>query len=686
HMPIAATTNLFTGNLLDLAWHTFDTPHSTGKNDGDDEVVALLAACSYDGTVALLEFTKNELGTPIPMHEQEQMLVKYGWTPRSSAKRRLAIVDSDDDDDSDDGARAKRPRPIAETVTQLQLEEQAAQTEQPEQPMPVQTAQTTQIAQTETKQAQQALPVQMPVPIRTKDGKKRVAPVFIRALGSSSSSSTNSSSTNAVAVAAAPAAAVPATTVTTIVAPAPTDSEPVAAPAWIEARVLGTRILSSSPAPAHSISVISHAVTPLAPQSLVHAQTISAARVHLNVPKIVAHISRSVSDADSLTLVATNQGTSKPQLTCSGTPNANAGNDGSGGGSQHSDPLWTKFFDAPIVALAASNALTAASLADGSLHFLDTQSGARLLAPLIAEAHPSHIACRDHFCLVLDSVGQLSVWDLARTSAVLTNISVAPLLYSAELACKTPSPTNSDPPHRHPPKVAITKIDLAPDASPIISLSDGRAFSFHRSLRAWLRIADPASYRGSDFATLTTPSRVLQKLSDANRELAAISPASSSSSSSMPLARLQELGAYQLQATTALNPPSTKSKASSSHAQQQNTARLPSEVRRSVTVDHAEHQLVAAEFLQSSDEVIKWCDVLMRQLAKIGDTKRAAYWLAYLLGPPLKTDDNAAGGGSAWKPEIAAVSKHQLLKRALPILSANRHLQSLVAEYSTALC
>ncbi|KAI8322367.1 WD40 repeat-like protein [Martensiomyces pterosporus] len=825
HMPIAAATNLFTGNLLDLAWHTFEVPEPAADDDSES-IVACLAACSYDGTVALLEFTKQELGLPAPIEDQEAMLAKHGWIRRSGgagllAKRRrgagLAVIDDSDDESDAFGADgmslSKKPRPIAETVAQLLLEEQGAVTgkvtqgSQIEQttsepllpPLNTTTAAaaaaaaavvvTDQQPTTSTTTTATAITA-MPVPVRTKSGKKRVAPLFVRPLGGSAPPpAAQQPGTLAPAQPAqlqAPSGnAVAGQQIIAVPANLSGDArQPIDAPIWIEARVLGTRHMQAKNTASggresnsgllqqhHSATVVTQPTAPLGPQTLIHAQSISAARVHLSVPKVVAMLSRMLTTtAAAAAHDRANRGIGKvvlaaynhlkksdkkgrTRLVCS-RPAATSESAGAG----QKEQVWVKYFSCPVVLLSCSEKYTAVCLRDGSMHWFDSQSGARLLPALMREAHPAHLVCMGSFCLLLDAVGQLAVWNLDTLTAVVENVSVAPLLYSAELVCADSEDSEADEdaaqseekaaaaangadealkqqdtvqqqsqpkrkdklkdkskpsagasktakeedggagantddsmvraPRRHKPMVAVTSVDVAPaTGAPILSLSDGRSFVYHLSLKSWLRIGDPADFQGSDFSVLPQPTILYRAPDNADadadiskegrRELAAIKRTTRS-----PLAYLQEVGAYQYQRTCDVN----------RWPKDMLAAGMPSaEVKRSVTLDHLEHQVGAAGLLGSDEEVVRWADILARHLARSGDAERVARWLADLLGPPLAeglglhTAKDKKGPSLVWNPAIAGVPKRQLLERLLPILATNRRLQSVVTEYSTAL-
>ncbi|KAJ2495265.1 HIR complex subunit, partial [Coemansia sp. RSA 2052] len=529
HMPIAAATHLFSGNLMDLAWHT---PIAGGDDRDDSRVVAYLAACSYDGTVAMLEFTQAELGRPISVADQEALLIKHGWIKRGD----------DSDPAAAAAAAAESRRPVlAESVEQLRLEERGREIL-----LESAVARDSRIAQimdgclkpstTQSKSEPQATMSDAPVPVLTKSGKKRVAPVFVRPLtgGSHAAQSATTMTTTAIAPTAiaddvlaynvcstTTASALPSSSR----APVLVDRVAVDAPIWIEARALGTRTMRAPAEPSTNgqssdpIASITATVRPLGRQTLIHSQSISAARVHLSVPRIVAHVTCTAMTMTQASLTAYNkhqhqkqQKTVEAKIVCSAKkPGA---------------VVWTKHLTGCAVALlAASDVVAAASCTDGTLHLFDSESGARLLPPIMCEAHLAHLRCVGRFCLALDCVGQLTVWDVDRVCAVVDHVSVAPLLYSAELIDNGQSGAETEEkekeidegdddddddegetvkaPKRHKPSVALTAADVSPDTgAPIVCLSDGRSFSYHLQLRSWLRIGDPASYAGSDFAPL----------------------------------------------------------------------------------------------------------------------------------------------------------------------------------------
>ncbi|KAJ2842877.1 hypothetical protein IWW36_005751, partial [Coemansia brasiliensis] len=414
-VPIAASTGLFTGSVFDLAWHS---PENLDSDD--DPVVARLAACSFDGTVALLEFTQSELGKPIPIADQGALLAAHGCTRPIKGARTLSELYASDNEsieyNMEDGNR--HPQPIAETVEQMRLEARHQESREARIAHAIETvvaapsaptSQATELKQIEenppkpqeAEAKQQPEPQAMPVPVRTKDGRKRVAPVFIRPLGRANSSTSNNAVANSqvkVSAGQPPAADPPRV--------------PLDKPLWIEARVLITQNSTSKQNSENDSQVEGVAcVSSLSTQSIAHAQPAAMPRVQLAMPQVVAQLESL--DSPAISVIAYNQ-QERVRVTC----------------MQNS---WTAHLGgSACIALAASSKITAAGMLDGSVHWFDSSSGARLAPPLITESPVVVLRCTHQYCLWLNAVGQLTAFDTDAMCAVIEQTSIAPLLYTTD--------------------------------------------------------------------------------------------------------------------------------------------------------------------------------------------------------------------------------------------------------------
>ena len=136
--PLVVIKGIFDHAVLDLSWTA----------DG-----SRLLACSYDGTVAYMEFSKDEMNNVLPSHERERLLEKYGL-------RRKGIVIPESSGQLDLEAVAKRLEADRHLSDSVFGKSSATRIETP-------TPLIQSKGQTETK---------------TKEGRKRITPQFIRTL------------------------------------------------------------------------------------------------------------------------------------------------------------------------------------------------------------------------------------------------------------------------------------------------------------------------------------------------------------------------------------------------------------------------------------------------------------------------------------------------------------------------
>jgi len=85
----------------------------------------------------------------------------------------------------------------------------------------------------------------------------------------------------------------------------------------------------------------------------------------------------------------------------------------------------------------------------------------------------------------------------------------------------------------------------------------------------------------------------------------------------------------------------------------------------------------------SSVEYKYWLLTYARHLTTDGDTTRLTELCHSLLGPPVLTSTRVPGKN--WEPTVLGLSKRELLRELLPIMSTNRSLQRLVVQFREGL-
>ncbi|CAG4912875.1 unnamed protein product [Colias eurytheme] len=150
--PLVVVHELFSDSVLDMSWS------SDGLN---------LLACSSDGTVACIQFTNKEIGTPLTLEEKNALYEKiYGKCPANDGSGDLSsnlLVECPEILLAREKQEAKKELPKEESTPKSEKSQQKIYT-----PSPVST------------QSSPALrPMDRQIETRTSDGKRRITPVFI---------------------------------------------------------------------------------------------------------------------------------------------------------------------------------------------------------------------------------------------------------------------------------------------------------------------------------------------------------------------------------------------------------------------------------------------------------------------------------------------------------------------------
>uniref|UniRef100_A0A914NB24 Protein HIRA-like C-terminal domain-containing protein n=1 Tax=Meloidogyne incognita TaxID=6306 RepID=A0A914NB24_MELIC len=132
---------------------------------------------------------------------------------------------------------------------------------------------------------------------------------------------------------------------------------------------------------------------------------------------------------------------------------------------------WTQTVASPILLLRANKFWTVCTLEDNNLMIFNTQSGITHLS-LHTGATIAFLEIKSDFCLTISINGELSIWDLKKSSRILKT-SVGTLL------ARHGSPI---------PSLKIVRLCLSTNGLPLIALSNGEVFLFSRSLNSWLCI------------------------------------------------------------------------------------------------------------------------------------------------------------------------------------------------------
>ncbi|KAL6779506.1 HIRA1 [Auxenochlorella protothecoides x Auxenochlorella symbiontica] len=295
--------------------------------------------------------------------------------------------------------------------------------------------------------------------------------------------------------------------------------------------------------------------------------------------------------------------------------------------------LWTDSLPCGVTCAAATPALSALGLQDGSL-LVYSPAGRRLAGPLQLGAGVARLAARDARLLALTTSGVAQLWVLGPEGPRS--------LLRAGLACLLEGGAR------------LAGLALSAAGAPVATLSDGAAYVYAPGLDAWTRAAEAGVG-----ASAHRPGPLLAGAGELERMQAEALAAGAGAAPARALAVHRGDAA--------------------------------------ATRAHLEASLAAALALRSAEEYRSWLLKYASFLAEARDETRLRELCSDLLGPPGPASRGAPPTGAmdgvadpassqGWEPRVLGLDKRDLLRSALlPAIARNRELQSLAARFRDAL-
>ncbi|XP_026329589.1 LOW QUALITY PROTEIN: protein HIRA homolog [Hyposmocoma kahamanoa] len=438
--PLVVIHDLFGDSVLDLSWS------SDGLN---------LLACSSDGTVACIQFTNKEIGTPLTSDEKNAFYEKiYGkcLANESGDLSSNLLVECPEILLAREKHEAKKEA----------VKDDATPRNDKSQTKPMLTTSPVSANASISPSGAPLRPMDRQIETRTSDGKRRITPVFIpltnadanESLGSQPSGTENCFSTSSQSksrirverrddIVIHPNVSNHATS-----APAPKPSD----------NALDQRLRKRGPPPlpgprAADFPCKRAAPSPPPPPA---AAPLPAPRLGANGPVVRA--------AGALRLQVVNKACnthygalSKIQL----LPNNSAS----------PDPVWETYLGSTVTCIACCARWAALACADGSLHAWRIQltHATRALPPIALLSQAAKLTLSGDTLVAVTTHAELTMWDLATATCLVRPLSFRNLLTHG---------------------VTVTNCALLEDGNPMISLSNGKSYIYSKKLFAWVIWAD----------------------------------------------------------------------------------------------------------------------------------------------------------------------------------------------------
>ncbi|XP_050301277.1 protein HIRA homolog isoform X2 [Anthonomus grandis grandis] len=275
------------------------------------------------------------------------------------------------------------------------------------------------------------------------------------------------------------------------------------------------------------------------------------------------------------------------------------------------EPIWETFLGSAVRTIGSTRKYVVACCEDCTINIYDIKCGARLTPPLLID---DLVCCTSlsqaGFLLVLTKTGLMYLWDLNSKKSILNRISIRSLLSG---------------------RATVKGISLTTSNEPILTLSDGRAYSYSIDFQTWMYLSNP-----------------LDPVSRAAVSVMKNMPGN------LPLASFQR-EMFRYRSTNSTLPPG-------------------------VTLSFIETQIPATKVLQSVTEFRNWLFVQVNHLLEKGPECRLKYILDDLMGPSHGRGVNSKLNGS-----IMGIPRRKLLEDILGIIKSKLPWQRLYKEYKEQL-
>lgn len=148
--------------------------------------------------------------------------------------------------------------------------------------------------------------------------------------------------------------------------------------------------------------------------------------------------------------------------------------------TRHGELIWTDTLQRRCLTSTGNSIFSAVCCEDSSL-IVYSDSGTRILPPLIVESTPSFLETFNSRHLMLITKNHfLYAWDILDQKALFNRISIEPIILSAK---------RSLPPEKQP---AISSAGITIQGFAIICINTDEAFAYVPNLSCWTRITEPA--------------------------------------------------------------------------------------------------------------------------------------------------------------------------------------------------
>ncbi|UYV80599.1 HIRA [Cordylochernes scorpioides] len=162
--------------------------------------------------------------------------------------------------------------------------------------------------------------------------------------------------------------------------------------------------------------------------------------------------------------------------------------------------LWEIVFSSRISLVDSSSSQIAVCCEDGTLSLVSPRGG-RLKPPIVLMGQASFLSCYNHLVLVATTHAVLSLWDFKNNISIIKNVSILPILQRSS-------------------NCQVRSLRLTQKGLPIITLSTGNVYTYDNQLSAWIQVgSDLLSSKIQSLTDSCDPLTIAQSQSKTDNEM-----------------------------------------------------------------------------------------------------------------------------------------------------------------------
>ena len=137
---------------------------------------------------------------------------------------------------------------------------------------------------------------------------------------------------------------------------------------------------------------------------------------------------------------------------------------------ENGEKLWQVLISAKINGVAGNEHLFGCSCDDNTLHVFNTWTGRRLHTPIVLSSAIARLTCHTYKIMVITTNGQLWMWDFTKHKVIIRGESLVPLLNEVN--------------------VSILSTGITDTGCPLICLSTGKSYVFNDEFGTWTLVCN----------------------------------------------------------------------------------------------------------------------------------------------------------------------------------------------------